>query len=59
MFEQSICDECEWWVEEYTPTDRGLKSGDYNCKLERDMETCDKIAEAKRMMMEYRWEGER
>jgi hypothetical protein len=59
MFEQAICDECEWWVEEYIPTDRGLKRGEYVCRLNRDIETCDKIAEAKRMAHEYKMEGDR
>ena len=49
MLDDAICSECEHFIEEYTPTDRGVKRGEWVCKFDRAPEDCE-------IVREYNWD---
>ena len=59
MLDDSICSDCEYFIEEYTPTDRGVKRGEWVCKFDRAPEDCEIVKQHNWEMMIDRNEGER
>ena len=59
MLDDAVCSDCENFVEEFIPTDRGLKRGEWVCRLDRAIEDCEIVKQHNWEMMIDRNEGER
>lgn len=49
MLDASCCHDCDDCVEEFIPTDRGRKRGEFVCRLDLAPEDCE-------IVREYNWD---
>ena len=59
MLDDAICSDCEYFIEEFIPTDRGRKRGEWVCKFDRAPEDCEIVRQFNWERLIDRNEGER